>query len=71
MWNNATLKALGLCKDRIKPKYKFKWKIDYVIVDQDFTPLRGRIAAKQMGLFVVHCGNFKSVRAVHASVPSH
>ena len=40
MWNDVTMKAIGKCRVKtVNPVTGEKWKIDYVVVDQDLIPL--------------------------------
>ena len=49
MWNKTSLQALGKCKIKVvNPTTKQKFKVDFVIVDNEFTPLlSGKAAQKQ------------------------
>jgi len=67
MWNNDTLKALGKCRVKtVNPVTGDKWKVDYVVVDEELTPLLSRRAAEKMKLITVNYDNFESVRTVSA-----
>ena len=72
MWNNSTLKALGKCRVKtVNRATGEKWKIDFVIVEQDLTPLLSRKAAEQMNLITVNYDNFHSVSLVTPDVSSN
>ena len=45
-----------------------KWKIDYVVVDQDLIPLLSRKAAEKMKLITINYDTFESVSAVSTSL---
>ena len=65
MWNKSSVKALAKCKVHVKnPATKEKFKVDFVIVDKDVTPLLSGNAAQAMGLIAVNYGNFKVVNVV-------
>ena len=50
MCNKSSVGALGKCKVRVKnPATSEKFKVDFVIVDKDLTPLLSGSAAQAMG----------------------
>ena len=62
MWNKSPIKALGKCKVHVKILVSNeKFKVDFVIVNEAFTPLLSGNAAQAMGLIAVNYGNFKVV----------
>ena len=70
MWNKSSVKALGKCKVHVKnPVTNEKFKVDFVIVNEAFTPLLSGNAAQAMGLITVNYGNFKIVNGI--STASH
>ena len=70
MWNKSSVKALGKCKVHVKnPVTNEKFKVDFVIVNEAFTPLLSGNAAQAMGLITVNYGNFKVVNGI--STASH
>ena len=70
MWNKSSVKALGKCKVHGKnPVTNEKFKVDFVIVNEAFTPLLSGNAAQAMGLITVNYGNFKVVNGI--STASH
>ena len=70
MWNKTSLQALGKCKVKVvNPTTKQKFKVDFVIVDKELTPLLSGKAAQKMNLITVHYDKFKVVNAV--SSPEH
>ena len=70
MWNKSSVKALGKCKVHVKnPVTNEKFKVDFVIVNEAFTPLLSGNAAQAMGLITVNYGNFKLVNGI--STASH
>ena len=56
----------GTCQ---KPVTNEKYKVDFVIVNEAFTPLLSGNAAQAMGLITVNYGNFKVVNGI--STASH
>lgn len=68
MWNKTSMQALGKCKVKIRnPTTKQKFKVDFVIVDKELTPLLSGKAAQKMGLITVNYDKFKVVNAVSSS----
>ena len=60
MWNDTTLKPLGSCRLIFhNPKNKKKFSVEFLVVDEQLTPLIGAKAAQQMGLITVNTQNFK------------
>ena len=60
MWNETTLKPLGSCRVILQnPKNKKKFSVEFLVVDEQLTPLIGAKAAQQMGLITVNMHNFK------------
>ena len=65
MWNKTSLKALGKCKIKIvNPTTKQKFKVDFVIVDKELTPLLSGKAAQKINLITVNYDKLKVVNAV-------
>ena len=65
MWNKTYLPALGKCEVKVKnPTTKKKYKVDFVIVGNHFTPLLSNIAAQKINLMSVHYDKFKAVNVV-------
>ena len=51
MWNDVTMKAIDKCRVKtVNPVTGKKWKIEYVVVDQDLIALLSRKAAEKMKL---------------------
>ena len=70
MWNKTSLQALGKCKiEVVNPTTKQKFKVDFVIVEKELTPLLSGKAAQKMNLITVHYDKFKVVNVV--SSPEH
>ena len=60
MWNEATLNPLGSCRIILQnPKNKKKFSVEFLVVDEQLTPLIGAKAAQKMGLIAVNTQNFK------------
>jgi len=60
MWNETTLNPLGSCRIILQnPKNKKKFSVEFLVVDEQLTPLIGAKAAQQMGLITVNTQNFK------------
>ena len=72
MWNKSSVKALGKCKVHVKnPVTNEKFKVDFVIVNEAFTPLLSGNAAQAMGLITVNYGNFKVVNGISTAPHSY
>ena len=66
MWNNSVVKPQGLCVVKIRnPKTRKKYKVDFIVVKEDLTPVLGKKVSEKMGLITVNYENFKvaSVKA--------
>lgn len=65
MWNKKSLSALGKCKVKVRnPTTNEQYKVDFVIVDNDLTPLLSSFAAQKMSLISVHFEKFEAVNVV-------
>ena len=59
LWNKSSVKALKKCKVYVKnPVTNANFKIDFVIVDEEFTSLLSGNAAQAMELITVNYVNF-------------
>ena len=66
MWNDVTMKAIGKCRVKtVNHVTGEKWKIDYVVVDQDLIPLLSRKAAEKMKLITINYDNFELLCQLH------
>ena len=67
MWNGTTVKPLGGTRLKIRnPKVGKNYSVEFVIVNEDLTPLLSLRATEQMKLLSVHRENFKAVNSVRA-----
>ncbi|XP_041362008.1 uncharacterized protein K02A2.6-like [Gigantopelta aegis] len=64
MWNNSSFQALGRCKVKTNPVTKRKYMVNFVIVEENLTPLLSRRAAEKMGLITINYHNFEQVSTV-------
>ena len=65
MWNKKSLSALSKCKVKVRnPTTNEQYKVDFVIVDNDLTPLLSSVAAQKMNLISVHFDKLKAVNVV-------
>lgn len=65
MWNNTTMTPLGQCVLKVKnPKTKKKYNVQFVVVEEQLTPLLSRTAAEKMGLITINYEDFVNVNAV-------
>ena len=63
MWNKTSQAALGKYKVK-NPTTRKEYKVDFVIVDNNNTPLLSGVAAQKMNLISVHYDKFKAVNVV-------
>ena len=65
VWNNDIQVPLGVCRRTIvNPKNNKKYNVEFIVVNDDFTPLLGKKASVQMGLIEICDTNFERVLAV-------
>ena len=65
MWNKTSLPVLDKCNVKVKnPTTKKEYKVDFVIVDNNLTPLLSSVAAQKMNVMSVHYDKFKAVNVV-------
>ena len=68
MWNNSCMTAVGRSIVKLRnPVTQKKYKVSFVIVNENLTPLIGRKAAEQMGLITI---NYEFSQA-HAVTSTH
>ena len=66
MWNKTEFKPKGTCRVKIRnPKNNRKYSIEFMIVNDELTPLLGAKVSQQMGLIKVQEENFEKVSATH------
>lgn len=53
MWNDSTVTPVGKCKLDATTKNGKKHKVEFIVVDEELTPLVGRETAEKMGLIVI------------------
>ena len=62
-YSETTLKVLGVAKISLQNlKNKKKYRAEFAIIDEDYTPLLGSSAVQQMGLITVQQGNILQVK---------
>ena len=67
MWNKAKMKALGSCKLLLEnPKTSKKYRVRFVVIEEELTPLLSHKAAEKMNLITVNSDKFESVSGVTA-----
>ena len=70
MWNKSELKPVGTCRMVVRnPKSSRKYSIEFMIVEENLTPLLGAKVIQQMGLVEIHSKNFEQVAT--AAVKPH
>ena len=61
-YSKTNLKLLGVAKVSLRnPKNKKKYRVEFAVIDEDYTPLLGSSAAQQMGLITVQKENILQV----------
>lgn len=67
MWNKTEVKPEGTCHVTIRnPRNRKKYPVEFIVVEQDLTPLLGAKVIQQMGLIEVHEENFEKVATTKA-----
>ena len=62
MWNGTKVKPVGTCAlPVVNPRTNTRYKVRFLVVKENLTPLLGSNATKKMGLLTVHKENFVSV----------
>jgi hypothetical protein len=62
MWNKSTMKTHGKYRLKLQnPTNGKKYSIDFVVVNDDFTPLLGSKASQQINLITINENNFSRV----------
>ena len=62
-YTKTNLKVLGVAKVSLRnPKNKKKYRAEFAIIDEDYTPLLGSSMAQQMGLITVQQENILQVK---------
>ena len=63
MYSKVNLKVLGVAKISLRnPNNKKKYRVEFAIIDEDYTPLLGSSAAQEMGLITVQQENILQVK---------
>ena len=71
MWNGSRMQPYGECVLKlISHKNKTKYRVKFIVVDKDVTPLLGLNACTQMGLITVNQDKFKRVNSVSVICPT-
>ena len=64
MWNKCELKPVGTCQMVVRnPNSSRKYSIEFMIVEENLTPLLGAKVIQQMGLVEIHSKKFEQVAA--------
>ena len=62
MWNGTKVKTMGTCAlPVVNPRNNAKYRVRFLIVKENLTPLLGLNTTEKMGLLTVHNENFVSV----------
>ena len=61
-YSKARLKVLGITKAQLRnPKNQKKYRVEFVVIKEDYTPLLGSVSALKMGLITVKQENILHV----------
>ena len=61
-YSKARLKVLGITKAQLRnPKNQKKYRVEFVVIKEDYTPLLGSVSAQKMGLITVKQENILHV----------
>ena len=61
-YSKASVKVLGVAKIQLRtPKNQKKYHVQFVVIDEDYTPLLGSTSAQEMGLITVQHENILNV----------
>ena len=64
-WNGTRQVPCGVCRQNVKnPKNGKKYSVNFVVYEEDFTPLLGCRASQQMGLVDIKNENFERVQTL-------
>ena len=65
MWNNSMVKPKGQANLKLRnPKTKKKYRVHFIVVEQNLTPILSRSCGEKMKLITVNYKNFKTVNSV-------
>ena len=60
--SKASVKVLGVAKIQLRnPKNQKKYRVQFVVIDEDYTPLLGSTSAQEMGMITVQHENILNV----------
>ena len=61
-YSKASLKVLGVTKVQLRnPQNQKKYRVEFVVIKEAYTPLLGSVSAQKMGLITVKHGNILNV----------
>ena len=64
-WNSSSIKPIGKSRIVIRnSSNQKKYSIEFIIVEQDFTPLLGKAASEQMELITVNYDNINAISVI-------
>ena len=65
IYNDTVIRPKGKTQLMLKnPKNVKKFKAEFVVVEEDFTPLLGKVTSEKMGLIIAHYENFERVSKI-------
>jgi len=63
MWNNTDTKPLGTCTLKLRnPNNNKKYRLDFVVGQENLTPVPGKVVSEKMGLITVNYNNFQEAK---------
>ena len=69
MWNDTSVEPLGKCRLKVRnPSNNKQYNIQFLVVDNDHTPLIGLTAAQRMGLVTIEEQNMERILAVSSNI---
>ena len=60
-YSKASVKVLGVAKIQLRTPKNQKYHVQFVVIDEDYTPLLGSTSAQEMGLITVQHENILNV----------
>ena len=66
-WDESAIKPIGKCRLSVRnTKTRKKYSVEFIVVEQDYTPLLGKRASEGMGYITVHYENISAVNDIPA-----
>ena len=66
-WDASAIKPIGKCRLPVRnTKTRKKYSVEFIVVEQDYTPLLGKTTSEGMGYITVHYENISAVSDIPA-----